>query len=169
MKKLVILLSMILMSCTYIPIHMSTDVSQIEKGDKVTLKTTTGDSYSIKVTKITNEDIMGSSKQVSSQISFSKSLISEMYPVQLADDVKIYTKAEEIIEIKVIELVNNHISGQNPEGLDYKIPLSDIEKIEKKGLSKGAKVVIIVGGTVTIVIIVAGILTDPGPGTLTII
>jgi len=135
-------------------IHMSREVSQIQIDDRLTIKTTTGNIYELKVTKISNGEIVGISKEDTHQVRHSGSLISEMYPVQIKDDLKIYTRKGEVIEIVILNLENNHLLGHSPERVNYQISLADIERMEKKEMAPEAKGGIIVGGAVVVGIII---------------
>ena len=89
---------------------MPTDLSQIKKGDKVTLKTTNRKTYAINVKEIVNGKITGKRGIHKRGIHSVMARLSNleygvnMYPVQINDDLKVYTIKGEIFEIEVESL-----------------------------------------------------------------
>ena len=113
---------------------------ELENGDKMTIKTTDGETFVLWVKKADREHIIGYKDLELDLHVLSVAKIKEMYPVQVKDRLKIYAENGEVTKMKVLTLEKNNILGigrtrhlgtkkYSPKQ-NYQISFSDIEKIE---------------------------------------
>ena len=135
------IIASMIMGCTYVPIHVPRGVDELQNGDKMTVKTTEGETFVLSIEKTNPEEVTGYKDLELDLHVLPVSSIEEMYPVRVKERLKIHAENGDVTRMRVLNLENNNILGigkTKPAGSkkyghrqNYLIPYSDIEKIER--------------------------------------